>query len=120
MVVFVVLFKELNMGRKKYNEGSSINIQKNYKSINDLNIGVSGSVSGSKGNIYSRANINFTPRDSRFSVGASRSFPPKGKPETSFSASYKPDSASEITYTQSGKTKFLTYNRRLNYGRKRK
>ena len=118
MVVFVVLFKELNVGRKKYNEGSSINIQKNYKSINDLNIGVSGSVAGSKGNIYSRANINIST--SKWGAGVSKSFSPQGKLQTSFSASYKPDPASEITYTQSGKTKFLTYNRRLNYGRKRK
>ena len=106
------------MGRKKYNEGSSINVRKNYRSINDLNIGVSGSVAGSKGNRYSRANINIsTPK---WGAGVSKSFPPQGKPRTSFSASYKPDSASEIIYTQSGKTKFLTYNRRLNYGRKRK
>ena len=101
------------MGRKKYNEGSSINVRKNYRSINDLNIGVSGSVAGSKGNIYSQANINFTPRDSRFSVGASRSFPPQGKARTSGSFSYTPDKKTEITFTQSGKTKFITYKRQI-------
>jgi len=101
------------MGRKKYNEGSSINIQKNYKSINDLNIGVSGSVAGSKGNIYSQANINFTPRDSRFSVGASRSFPPQGKARTSFSASYTPNKKTEIQFTTNKNYKIITYKRQI-------
>ena len=111
MVVFVVLFKELNMGRRKYNEGSSINIQKNYKSINDLNIGVSGSVSGRQSNIYSRANINIS--SPKWGAGVSKSFPPQGKSQTSFSASYRPSRDSEIKYKQSGNRRSLTYTKRF-------
>jgi len=101
------------MGRKKYNEGSSINLQKNFKTINSLNTSVSGSVSGRKGNVYSQANININPRDSKFSVGASRSFHSQGRPQTSISGSYRPNKNTEIKYTQSGRNKSLTYTRRI-------
>ena len=101
------------MGRKKYNEGSSINLQKNFKTINSLNASISGSVSGSKDNLYSRANINISPRDNRFSVGAGRSFHSQRKPQTSFSASYTPNKNTEITFTKRGDSQSLTYTRKF-------
>ena len=101
------------MGRKKYNEGSSINLQKNYKSINDFNIGVSGSVSGGKGNIYSQANLNISSPTNKWSAGVNRAFSSQGKPQTSVNASYKPNRNSEIKYQQSGSNRSLTYTKRF-------
>ena len=99
------------MARKKYNEGSSINLQRNYKSINDFNIGVSGSVSGGKGNIHSQANLNISSPTNKWSAGANKSFSPQGEAQNSFNASYRPNKNTEIKYQQSGKNKSLTYKR---------
>ena len=97
------------MGRKKYNEGSSINIQKNYKSINDFNVGVSGSVSGGKGNIYSQANLNISSPTNKWSAGANKSFSPQGEAQNSFNASYRPNKNTEIKYQTSRNNSSIKY-----------
>ena len=97
------------MGRKKYNEGSSINIQKNYKSINDFNVGVSGSVSGRKGNIHSQANFNISSPTNKWSAGAT--FSPQGESKNSWnaSASYRPNKNTEIKYQTSRNNSSIKY-----------
>jgi len=101
------------MKRKKYNEGSSINVQKNFKTINSLNASISGSASGKRGNVYSQADFNISTPRNTWGVSASRSFHSQGRPQTSISGSYRPNKNTEITFTKRGDSQSLTYTRKF-------
>ena len=109
MAVFVVLFRELNMGRRKYNEGSSIKYKKNFTTIGSFNASVSGSVSGRRGQLSSRADFNISSPKNKWGVGFSTTKPQGGRSRTSGSISYTPSPDSKIIYKQNGNRSSLTF-----------
>ncbi len=101
------------MPRQKYSNGSAISFSKNYKGVSDLNTRLSGSVTGRRGDLNKQIKAELSTPSNRWSAGVSRHFPQHGRPQTSYSTSYRPNKNTEIQYNQSGKNKSLTFTRRF-------
>jgi hypothetical protein len=99
--------------RQKYSNGGSISASKTFKNVGDLDVSVSGAVSGNTSNINKQANVtvgnkkgslSYSVRDNEYS-----------KPSSSFRATAKTGKSSNVGATKNKYEKSLDFNTETKY-----
>ena len=102
------------MKRKKYNEGSSVKVQKSFTDINSFNANISSGVSGRKGNLNSNTSFNISSPKNKWSATFNSSTSSRGGgAQNSYSGSYRPDKNTEFKLNKSKDTTSLTYTKKF-------
>jgi hypothetical protein len=103
------------MKRKKYNEGSSVKVQKSFTNINSLNANISSGVSGRKGNLNSNTSFNISSPTNKWSATVNSSTPlgGGGVTQNSYSGVYRPNKNTEFKLNKSKNNTSLTYTKKF-------